>query len=167
MYTIFRCSSSQYSRRLLSILAQQTSHQIRTKQCCLLTTLNANNTRVRQQVFTTNLIRAKRKKKKYGAHTHVHHLSCTLFSIFTSVVVYSRTSQSSTNKKSKTGSLRCLTTCLCLIINNIFSTLAQLCDIKKNVEHTRMYTIFRYSSSQYSRRLLSILAQYEQYKKQI
>ena len=30
---------------------------------------------------------------------------------------------------------------------------------KKNAEHTRMHTIFRNSSSQYSRRLLSILAQ--------
>ena len=30
--------------------------------------------------------------KKNGAHTHAHHLSHSLFSIFTSVVVYSRTS---------------------------------------------------------------------------
>ena len=31
---------------------------------------------------------------------------------------------------------------------------------KKNAEHTRMHTIFRTLSSQYSRRLLSILAQH-------
>ena len=35
---------------------------------------------------------------------------------------------------------------------------------EKNAEHTRMYTILRASSSQYSRQLLSILAQ--QVKKQ-
>ena len=44
-----------------------------------------------------NLI--KRSKKKYGAHTHAHHLSRISISIFTSVVVYSRTTQ--TNKTLK------------------------------------------------------------------
>ena len=44
------------------------------------------------------------------------------------------------------------------IINIILKTSAQLCNIKKNAEHTRMYTNFRNFSCQYSRRLLSILA---------
>ena len=35
-------------------------------------------------------------------------------------------------------------------------------EAKKNAEHTRMHTIFRSLSSQYSRRLLSILAQLQQ-----
>ena len=44
--------------------------------------------------------------------------------------------------------------------NEATNKLAQLCNpIKKNVEHIHMHTIFRNFLSQYSRRLLSILAQ--------
>ena len=42
---------------------------------------------------------ATKKEKKCGAHTHVHHLSQLLYTIFTSVVVYSRTTQNNNNSQ--------------------------------------------------------------------
>ena len=54
-----------------------------------------------------------------------------------------------------------LTTCFVYVDQQYYLKLAQLCkQEKKNAEHTRMYTnFFATFSSEYSRRLLSILAQ--------
>ena len=45
--------------------------------------------------FLSHLHSCATQRKKCGAHTHVHQLSLIFFSIFTSVVVYSRTTQKS------------------------------------------------------------------------
>ena len=96
MHTIFRTSSSQYSRRLLSILAQQNQQTNNSKQCCdaalLITTLPD-----KQQHFAIVQLH----KKKCGAHMHAHHLSQLSSPIFTSVVVYSRTSHNQPQKQKK------------------------------------------------------------------
>ena len=97
MHTIFRSLLSQYSRRLLSILAHPQQHkEISNHMWCI--------------VFFDH-------RMKYTA-TDEHQLTCT-------------------------------------VVQNI----------KKNAEHTHMYTILRTLSSQYSRRLLSILARPNQQKK--
>ena len=83
MYTIFRNSLTQYSRRLLSILAQPPNHQNKksNKGFVILTSL---------QIFWDDLINVitslqnklnnkSAAKKKCGAHTHVHHLSQLFF----------------------------------------------------------------------------------------
>ena len=94
MHIIFRNFLTQYSRRLLSILAQtQTKTKIKKKQV----------------VFRDDI-------------ALIHHL--------------------------QTSSI------LCAELNKERS--------EKNAEHTRMHTIFRNFLSQYSRRLLSILAQIHQ-----
>ena len=99
MYTIFRTFFTQYSRRLLSILACPKTNTITTRQVgfhcfptclCMVSLLTSQNTCTVVQ-----------HKKKYGAHTHVHQLSQLFFSIFTSVVVYSRTSKLKYTKKTK------------------------------------------------------------------
>ena len=92
MHTIFHTLSSQYSRRLLSILAPP-KHKKNKKQ-----KKNDLHQQVVEFVFfyvpTTfiNNLTKKRSEKKCGAHTHAHHLSQLSYPIFTSVVVYSRTS---------------------------------------------------------------------------
>ena len=87
----FAHSSSQYSRRLLSILAHQTKKLTKVTQMYV------------ERNYIVTLLEEKRrcdfltsaqlctKEKKCGAHMHVHHLSQLFFAIFTSVVVYSRT----------------------------------------------------------------------------
>ena len=100
------------------------------------------------------------QKKKNAEHTHMH----TIFRNF--ITQYSRRllsilarHNSNLNKTfewvlfsfSKSLTLRNHIT-----LNNDLYKKAQR---KKNAEHTRMYTIFRAPLSQYSRRLLSILAQ--------
>ena len=62
------------------------------------------------------------------------------FSIFTSVVVYSRTNQLTPNTTKQVG-VNCLSTWLCLVIYNISHDLHSCAIKKKNAEHTRMYTI--------------------------
>ena len=81
-----------------------------------------------------------KRKKKCGAHTHVHHLSLSLFSIFTSVVVYSRTT---TTKNSKETNLICYCTDLNPLRKSFNKINLHSCATKKNAEHTRMYTNFR------------------------
>ena len=98
MYTIFRTFSSQYSRRLLSILARTKNNNKKTKLCCVAT----------------------------------HDIIC--FLLLSSIY----------------------------FITNLHSCANK---IKKNAEHTRMYTNFRAFSSQYSRRLLSILAHHKKQKR--
>ena len=94
--------------------------------------------------------------KKCGAHTHAHYLSQLSSSIFTSVVVYSRTS----NKQLEPTQTRVvLLIARVLCVGRVRFMTNDLIKTKKNAEHTRMYTIFRNFLSQYSRRLLSILAQ--------
>ena len=106
--------------------------------------------------------------KKNGAHTHAHHLSHSLFSIFTSVVVYSRT-KSTDNKHKKSIEFWSMlnTLCVCCIYSYILTTctVVQPKKKKKNAKHTHMHTIFHNFLAQYSRRLLSILAQHKQKQK--
>ena len=82
---------------------------------------------------------------------HVHHLSRIFFSIFTSVVVYSRTTNSSHQNKKSNVSCGSLIRFWWLDIqfNNhedlltLHNKLNKIAKRKKNAEHTRMYTIFR------------------------
>ena len=112
-----------------------------------------------------------RKKEKNTEHTHIytifHNFSCP---IFTSVVVYSRTTKNLIEKHKNNKDFVCfraLFIVLQIVRDYLFKKqLAQLCNRKKkNAEHTRMHTNFRNSSRQYSRRLLSILAQQTKKKK--
>ena len=81
------------------------------------------------------------------------------FSIFTSVVVYSRTNQLTPNTTKQVG-VNCLSTWLCLVIYNISHDLHSCAIKKKKMRSTHACTpSFRNFSTQYSRRLLSILAQ--------
>ena len=82
------------------------------------------------------------------------HLS---FSIFTSVVVYSRTPPKNKNKN-RTVDYSAALGFLFLSFHLYFVNEHSKSEAKKNAEHTRMYTIFSCILSQYSRRLLSILA---------
>ena len=63
-----------------------------------------NNTRDQQRVHAV-MHSCANTKKKCGAHTHVHHISRSLFSIFTSVVVYSRTTTTYKIIKTKNSGL--------------------------------------------------------------
>ena len=72
MYTNFRSFLSQYSRRLLSILAQHPQQRTRQRkwcECCLLVRWI-----VGASLYSPHCIKAKHKKK-CGAHTHVRQLS--------------------------------------------------------------------------------------------
>ena len=102
MYTIFRNFITQYSRRLLSILAH---HKKQNKPKKIVVCFSAILVLFWEfhWCFKLNLIK-KRSEKKCGAHTHAHHLSRTLFSIFTLVVVYSRTKLK--KKKTKNHAVR-------------------------------------------------------------
>ena len=102
---------------------------------------------------------ATQKRKKCGAHTHARttvqldecniHVGCCLFSHDPHI-----------NKKKQKKMVLCLRAILILFSRicdlSLTCTVVQL--KKKNAEHTRMYTNFRAFLSQYSRRLLSILA---------
>ena len=95
MYTIFRSFLSQYSRRLLSILAQVKKQNNKGNNSWLTTAVTFLC--CERFIMIPQLHKSAKHKKKCGAHTHAHHLSRLSFSIFTSVVVYSRTKK--TKKK--------------------------------------------------------------------
>ena len=99
------------------------------------------------------------KEKKCGAHTHVHQLSQLFFIIFTSVVVYSRTTKYlPKHKKNYTVCLREQS----LVFVLVSATSSLICTVvqskKKCGAHTHVHQL-SLTSAQYSRRLLSILAQ--------
>ena len=88
MYTIFRNFLTQYSRRLLSILAQRNhTNNTRNKRCLWLRL----SLYCSVCVAISTLHCKQRALKKNVEHTHAHHLSQLSYPIFTSVVVYSRT----------------------------------------------------------------------------
>ena len=97
MHTNFRNFLCQYSRRLLSILAQiqkikhtfEWAAKQRLLECVLL-----------RYIDLFNNLHSCAIQKKCGAHTHAHYLSQLPLAIFTSVVVYSRTFSSQHNKHS-------------------------------------------------------------------
>ena len=107
-------------------------------------------------------------KKKCGAHTHVHHLS-QLFSRQYSrrlLSILAQLQAELTQLKQELLLVLLLFTLVVLVhqyiyfLHIVFTTCTVVQhENKKNAEHTRMYTNFRNFSSQYSRRLLSILAQ--------
>ena len=81
---------SQYSRQLLSILAQKEQNK------------QTSNSESRTLLFKVCFVLHRfnhishscaTKQKKYKAHMHAHHLSQLSSPIFTSVVVYSRTTK--------------------------------------------------------------------------
>ena len=88
VHHLSRISSSQYSRRLLSILARtnKKKKQKKSKRIIVLGLIFCLHHHI------TFLIKSYRKKN--GAHMHAHHLSQLSYRIFTSVVVYSRTTKS-------------------------------------------------------------------------
>ena len=96
---------------------------------------------------------------------HAHQLSYFFFSIFTSVVVYSRTTRTIKQTKQK----MCYRFAHYVLFVRVFDYFSNFyinsAAKEKNAEHTRMYTIFRNSLHQYSRQLLSILAQLENKQK--
>ena len=75
MYTNFSHFSSQYSRRLLSILAQHQQLTNPTQSIDFNRYFNCVVGFVRNDHCKTILIRKAKRKKKCGAHTHAHHLS--------------------------------------------------------------------------------------------
>ena len=90
---------------------------------------------------------------------HVHQLFATFSPIFTSVVVYSRTNQTKP-KKTKKELLQMLFFVLVQRYTIIFTNLHSCATQKKKCgAHTHAHHSFTTFFSQYSRRLLSILAQ--------
>ena len=84
-------------------------------------------------------------KKKCGAHTHVHHLSHSFFSIFTSVVVYSRTKNENNTKKKQKGLY--MQAFLCCVVFCVIEVILQLhsCANKKRKKcgaHTHVHHPF-------------------------
>ena len=77
MHTIFRDFLTQYSRRLLSILAQQLNKRNKSLvMCCQIPLLMIRFVTLQLNNFVMQFELSKSaKKKKCGAHTHVHHLS--------------------------------------------------------------------------------------------
>ena len=75
MYTIFRNFLRQYSRRLLSILAQP--FNIKTKNKSDVVTALWFNWFLCSYIYAllNEFYKRAKRKKKCGAHTHVHHLS--------------------------------------------------------------------------------------------
>ena len=157
MYTIFRNFYIQYSRWLLSILAPQNQQTNNSKQCCdaalIITTLPDQ-----QQHFTIVQLH-KKNKKMWSTHTCTPSFAHFLLNIHVSCCLFSHITNNNSQTNIRVVQIALIivsyceeTTIISIIINKKRSA-------KKNAEHTRMYTIFRASSSQYSRRLLSILAQ--------
>ena len=94
MYTNFRSFSSQYSRRLLSILAhQQKQFVLKVTRGVRRNFLNTFSTScINNFVFNLRGTSKKAKRKKNAEHTRMYTIFSQLSSpIFTSVVVYSRT----------------------------------------------------------------------------
>ena len=110
-------------------------------------------------IYQNNLAK-ERSEKKCGAHTHVHQLS--RFSSQYSRRLLSILAQPNTKQKQKNtvGFHRNLLYCFLFsrLHDNLFFYRSKHLLQKKNAEHTRMHTIFRNFLTQYSRRLLSILA---------
>ena len=105
------------------------------------------------------------QRRKKTEHTRiVAQLCSSANAIFTSVVVYSRTSQKQKTTIKTTGLLcgdRFLIVVFRFIVIIFMRVFNNVVDKKrrKKTEHTRMYAQLCSSGTQYSRRLLSILAQ--------
>ena len=130
MYTNFRSFSSQYSRRLLSILARPIKQKNKIYQfsvatlryiCFLL-----------QQLVLSNEPSKRAKRKKNAEHTHMYtNFRAFLFAIFTSVVVYSRTTKiipgTSINKRVVFAPLECAPVSIQLVTQLYLTFFSQRC----------------------------------------
>ena len=152
MYTIFRNFLSQYSRRLLSILAQQSHKSKKHNQWFDLFLCHRCNQPLcfRQQYYLATRTVVHKTKKKCGAHTHVHHSFATFFSQYSRQLL-SILAQPEYNNQTTTTVIcfdeSLLRLCFdCCGVTFITCTVVQH-KRKKNAEHTRMYAIFRASFS--------------------